>query len=121
MPTRLTEGLTFTPSVPSLSRPREALLLIPGFASSYRTILAACWSASTGLIDEGYTGTIKVKVYNHGYDPYTFQAGEKVSQLLVFPVLYPTLEIVDKLSESPRGENGYGSSGQLKGGTMWEV
>ena len=76
---------------------------------------------STGLIDEGYTGTIKVKVYNHGYEPYTFQAGEKVSQLLVFPVLYPTLEIVDELSESPRGENGYGSTGQMKGGTIWEV
>jgi dUTP pyrophosphatase len=76
---------------------------------------------STGLIDEGYTGTINVKVYNHGYEPYTFKAGEKVSQLLVFPVLYPTLEIVDELSESPRGENGYGSTGQLKGGTIWEV
>lgn len=76
---------------------------------------------STGLIDEGFTGEILVKVYNHGYEAYTFKAGDKVSQLLVLPVLYPTIELADDIEGGPRGKNGYGSSGKQKGGTVWEI
>lgn len=67
---------------------------------------------STGLIDEGFTGEIKVKVYNHGYEPYVFKRGDKISQLVVLPVLYPTVEIVDKIDGGERGNAGYGSTGR---------
>ena len=68
---------------------------------------------STGLIDEGYTGEIMVKLYNHGQDSYQINAGDKISQLVVIPVLYEDLELVDTLdSDSERQNQGFGSSGK---------
>ena len=67
---------------------------------------------STGLINEGYTGSIKVKLYNHSREPYHFQKGDKISQLVVIPVDYVECEQVDALDDSDRGDNGFGSSGR---------
>lgn len=68
---------------------------------------------STGLIDEGYEGEIVVKLYNHGGYDYTVNAGDKISQLVVFPVKYERIEVADVLWEaSERGSNGFGSSGK---------
>lgn len=67
---------------------------------------------STGLIDEGYTGSIRVKLYNHGSEPYVFNAGDKISQLVIIPVLYDPLELCDEFDETERGDNGFGSSGR---------
>lgn len=70
---------------------------------------------STGLIDEGYTGEICVKLYNHGTEPYYVQAGDKISQLVVIPVLYVRGELVHNIEEfndSERGSSGFGSSGR---------
>jgi dUTP pyrophosphatase len=65
-----------------------------------------------GVIDVGYTGSIKVKLYNNsGYD-YRVQAGDKISQLVILPILTPELELVEELGESERGENGFGSTGR---------
>lgn len=65
-----------------------------------------------GVIDVGYTGSIKVKLYNlSGYD-YKVHCGDKISQLVILPILTPTLEVVDKLEERDRGNNGFGSSGK---------
>ena len=66
---------------------------------------------STGLIDEGYTGEIVVKLYNHGDKPVLIGAGDKVSQLIIVPVLYEGIEVVDELSKTERGDNGFGSTG----------
>lgn len=67
---------------------------------------------SEGVIDVGYTGSIVVKLYNHsGYD-YKVNAGDKISQLVIMPILAPTLEIVDELEVRGRGNNGFGSSGR---------
>ena len=67
---------------------------------------------STGLIDEGYTGEIVVKLYNHGSEPYFVQEGDKISQLVVIPVLYEDVELVDSFPGTERGNNGFGSSGR---------
>lgn len=67
---------------------------------------------SEGVIDEGYTGSIKVKLYNNGIRPFTVMRGNKISQLVVLPCLYPEVEIVDRLEETERGDNGFGSSGK---------
>ena len=66
---------------------------------------------STGLIDEGYTGEIVVKLYNHGTDHKILQKGDKISQLVVIPVIYEAVEIVDEITGGPRGDNGFGSTG----------
>lgn len=68
---------------------------------------------STGLIDEGYSGEIMVKLYNHGSDSYQVEAGDKISQLVVIPVRYEKIELVEEIeSESERKNNGFGSTGR---------
>ena len=67
---------------------------------------------STGLIDEGYDGEIVVKLFNHGDENYEIRVGDKISQLVVLPVLYPEVVIVPHLvNGGPRGSHGFGSTG----------
>ena len=67
---------------------------------------------STGLIDEGYTGEILVKLYNHSDESYLVHAGDKISQLVVIPVLYEDIHFRDSLDENTeRGGRGFGSTG----------
>jgi len=67
---------------------------------------------STGLIDEGYTGPIIVKLYNHSDKVHSFYASDKITQLVLIPVAHLDVNVVDKLEETERGENGLGSSGR---------
>ena len=68
---------------------------------------------SEGVIDEGYTGSIVVKLYNHGKDAVSFLAGDKISQLVILPVVIPeTIELVSELGDTDRGDNGFGSTGR---------
>lgn len=67
--------------------------------------------SSEGVVDAGYTGSIVVKLYNHsGYD-YKVHAGDKISQIVIMPIITPELEVVDELDETERGNNGFGSTG----------
>lgn len=67
---------------------------------------------SEGVIDVGYTGSIVVKLYNNsGYD-YTVNAGDKITQLVIMPILTPELTEVDTLEETERGNGGFGSTGR---------
>lgn len=66
-----------------------------------------------GLIDSGYRGEIKVIVVNLDNDsPLELRRGEKIAQLVIQPVVSATLQEVDELPESERGEGGFGSSGR---------
>lgn len=67
---------------------------------------------SDGVIDYGYTGSIKVKLYNNGTTDYEVKKGDKISQLVILPILIPELEFVDELDEGERGDNGFGSTGR---------
>lgn len=65
-----------------------------------------------GVIDSGYTGSIKVKLYNSTSRNVKFYRGDKIIQLVILPIYTPELEKVDKLEETERGDNGFGSSGR---------
>ena len=65
-----------------------------------------------GTIDSGYTGSIKVKLFNTSPKDYKFKAGEKIAQLVIVPCLLPELEVVDHLEETDRGDGGFGSTGR---------
>lgn len=67
---------------------------------------------STGLIDEGYTGSIVVKLHNHGGGDYQLAAGDKITQLVVIPVVRESLEQVSAFNATERGDNGFGSTGR---------
>lgn len=66
----------------------------------------------TGLIDASYTGAIVVKLYNHGKRTYQFNAGDKISQLIIVPIETPEMEIVDHFPVTDRGDGGFGSTGR---------
>ena len=67
---------------------------------------------SEGVIDVGYTGSIRVKLYNHSGEGYQVNKGDKISQLVILPILTPDLELVDELDETERGTGGFGSTGR---------
>ena len=65
-----------------------------------------------GVIDEGYTGSIAVKLYNLSQEPYIVSAGDKIAQLVIMPYIAPHIEVVTELADTPRGNNGFGSTGK---------
>lgn len=67
---------------------------------------------SEGVIDSGYTGSIMVKLYNQSDNDHYIHMGDKISQLVILPCITPQVKIVDKLDETERGENGFGSTGR---------
>ena len=67
---------------------------------------------SEGVIDVGYTGSIVAKLYNNSGKDYKVNAGDKITQLVIMPIITPSLELVDELDSTERGDNGFGSSGR---------
>lgn len=67
---------------------------------------------STGLIDQGYTGSIKVKLYNHSDSYFYVYPGDKITQLVIIPVLYEPVELTEDLRTTERGSAGFGSTGR---------
>lgn len=67
---------------------------------------------SEGVIDEGYSGEIVVKLYNLGDFAYRFERGDKITQLAILPVIYADYEQVDEIQGGARGRNGHGSTGR---------
>ena len=66
---------------------------------------------SPGTIDEGYTGEIKVILYNTGSEHVTINPGDKIAQMVICPVLRPWILEVDELEVTARGDKGFGSTG----------
>ena len=67
---------------------------------------------SEGVIDCGYTGSIRVKLYNNHFEPFCIERGDKITQLVILPILTPEIEVVESLEETERGDNGFGSTGK---------
>lgn len=64
-----------------------------------------------GIIDAGFTGEIKVPLFNAGNLPSIVLAGERIAQLVILPCELPAFRLVAKLEETERGEGGFGSTG----------
>lgn len=72
-------------------------------------------SNSVGVIDSGYRGEIMAKfnLLSDGSDTFSvYNVGDRIAQLIIMPYPEVTFAEVDVLSESDRGEGGYGSSGR---------
>lgn len=65
-----------------------------------------------GLIDSGYTGSIKIKMYNHGDERLKVEPGDKISQIVIVPCMTPRLILAKELPHTDRGTNGFGSTGR---------
>lgn len=69
---------------------------------------------SRGVVDEGFTGQLIVRVYNHSNEDYEFKDGDKITQIVLLPVIHGVFHQVDAIKEKENGRNnsGYGSSGR---------
>lgn len=65
-----------------------------------------------GVIDAGFRGELQVGIINLSDTDYTFAKGDKIIQMLISPVARVDIVETDKLSESDRNRNGFGSSGK---------
>lgn len=83
-----------------------------GFLKSKSGLNVLYGITSEGVIDTGYTGSIKVKLYNNSDSDYRIKKGDKISQLVIMKIALPKVEIVGELKRTPRGDNGFGSTGK---------
>ena len=82
-------------------RPRSGLALRYGI-----TVLNA-----PGTIDSDYRGEVQVLLYMVNRRPRRIEHGDRIAQMVVAPVVQPRFDLVDTLSETPRGAGGFGSTG----------
>lgn len=66
-----------------------------------------------GTVDAGYTGSIRVKLFNLSRCAVSIVKGQKIAQLVIKKINTPELEVVDILEDTDRGANGFGSSGEF--------
>ena len=66
----------------------------------------------TGTIDSGYSGSIRVKLYNLGDTDYQILRGDKIIQMVILPCAYCEFTQVEKFAETERGDGGFGSTGR---------
>lgn len=88
-----------------------------GFLKSKSGLNVKHGITSEGVIDCGYTGSVCVKLYNNSSYDYKVNAGDKISQLVILPIITPDLEVVETEEElyggeTERGAGGFGSSGR---------
>ncbi len=94
-------ALELPPSTEAQVRPRSGLA-----AKNQITVLN-----TPGTIDEGYRGEVCVILINHGKEKFIIEKGMKIAQIVVKPVITVEVEEVEELSDTSRGEGGFGSTG----------
>ena len=65
-----------------------------------------------GVIDSDYRGEIMVALHNHGDVAQTVEAGDRIAQLVIAPIVTAAFEEVEELDDTDRGAGGFGSTGQ---------
>lgn len=65
-----------------------------------------------GVIDSDYRGEICVGLLNQTEKAFTVNPKERIAQMVISPVILPTIEVVDELSNTQRGAGGFGSTGK---------
>ena len=77
-----------------------------GFKNNIR--LSNC----VGVIDADYRGEVMISIYNDGILPFRIAEGMRIGQGMVIPIPYVGFDGVDELSQTERGDGGFGSTGQ---------
>lgn len=86
-----------------------------GFIKSKSGLNVKHGITTEGVIDSGYTGSIVVKLYNNSDEKYVVSNHDKIAQIVILPVAFPTIEEVNSpedFEQSGRGNNGFGSTGK---------
>jgi dUTP pyrophosphatase len=112
------EAFSLLPGERAMVRTGVAIALPPGYAGLVlpRSGLAfrhgVTCANSPGLVDPNYRGELIVVLINLGGEAFVAEAGDRIAQLLLVPYTLPELTVVDSLSETERGADGFGSSGR---------
>jgi dUTP pyrophosphatase len=113
---RASARVTLAPGEIALVPTGIALALPPGHVGLVwpRSGLAVRHGLDTlaGVIDADYRGEVRVALVNHGSEPVTLEAGERIAQLLVQPVARVTFARAAALDDTSRGTGGFGSTGR---------
>ena len=93
-----------------LADPGLAAMILPrsGLGHKHGIVLGNL----VGLIDSDYQGEIKVSLWNRSDKAFEINPLDRIAQLVVFPVLQVSMNIVEAFAESHRAEGGFGSTGQ---------
>ena len=91
----------------SIKHSNVSYFVIPRSSISKTPLMLA---NSIGLIDAGYRGSIFAPVYNTSDSPYVVHKGTKLFQVILPSLEHFDIEFVDSLSETERGDKGFGSS-----------
>lgn len=94
-------SIELPPNTEAQVRPRSGLA-----AKNQITVLN-----TPGTIDEGYRGEVCVILINHGKKHFKVEKGMKIAQMVIKPVITVTVEEAETLSDTRRGEGGFGSTG----------
>jgi dUTP pyrophosphatase len=65
-----------------------------------------------GIIDNGYRGDCGILLYNHSDKDYNVSKGDKIAQLVLYPLIATTVEWTENKTQTDRNENGFGSTGK---------
>ena len=84
-----------------------------GLLTSKSGMMSKQGITSRGTIDCGYTGSIKAVLFNHSWKFVRIRPHQKITQLVILPIITPEVELVDSLDETERGEGGFGSTGSF--------
>lgn len=79
-----------------------------GIAAKRGLRLANC----VGVIDSDYRGEIIVPIHNDSPVVQHIDCGERIAQMIIQPYIHPNLVVVDSLSDTDRGEGGFGHTGR---------
>ena len=66
---------------------------------------------SPGTIDPDFRGEIKVILVNHGSEPFRIERGMRIAQIIIAPIMIAIWQEIPKLDDTPRGADGFGSTG----------
>ena len=111
------DEVTIAPHTTTLIKTGIALELPVGFAGLIyaRSGLASkrglAPANKVGVIDCDYRGEVMVALHNHSNEPQTVAGGERIAQLVITPYVVADFEEATELSDTVRGEGGFGSTG----------
>ena len=109
--------LTLEPGAQAMIETGFAMALPPGFEAQVRprSGLAAKHGITVlntpGTIDADYRGEVKIILINLGQEDFIIERGMRIAQMVIAPVVQAQTQIVDSLSDTQRGDGGFGSTG----------
>jgi len=114
------ESLTLFPGIPEICPTNLTVTLPPNSVAFIKPRSGLAFNNNidtmAGVIDEKYSGEIKVLLINHGNEAFHIDKNQRIAQLVVLPVLHPIIECApgatyNEPKEEQRSTNGFGSSG----------